>query len=87
MVQDDIKYPSWKWVVAILILAVGFLVAQGLTSINAQIDRKVDKLTYEADQRRAEVERVQLQKDLNEVKEMVGCIYRWHLPKELRDKK
>ncbi len=71
------KYPSWKWLVAVCIAVISWLVIQGVTSINAQIEKKVDKATYEA-------ERDADRKDMAEMKEMVRCIYNWHLPKDLR---
>ncbi len=71
------KYLSWKWVVGLAIAIAGWLIVQGVGSINAQIERKVDKATYEAEKARD-------RQDIAEMKEMVRCIYNWHLPKDLR---
>lgn len=35
--DENTKYPTWKWIVAIAVLMIGFLVAQGVNSINAKI--------------------------------------------------
>lgn len=71
------KYPSWKWITAMALAIIAWLIVQGVGSINAQIDKKVDKATYEA-------EKAADRKEISEMKEMIRCIYNWHLPRDLR---
>ena len=77
MSEDEPKYPTWKWVVAIACTIIGFLILQGMNSINAQIDSKVDKAVYESEKARDRA-------DIAEIKRMVTCVYEWHLPADLR---
>lgn len=66
------KYPTWKWLVDILLAAVAFFLIVFMSNISAQIDKKLDKEQY--------------YKDIKEMKEKIDCIYSWHLPPELRGK-
>lgn len=80
------KYPTWKWLVAIMIIALGFFISADRASVTAQIDKKLDIAVYRADREADRQESERLMKDLKDIKSKVDCIYNWHLPKELRDK-
>lgn len=92
--DNGTKYPTWKWVVVIACTIIGFLALQGVNSVNARLDGKVDLDKYEADKKTGEANRrvrdleiTIIKNDISEIKEMVLCIYDSKLPPELRRRK
>ena len=74
------KYPSWKWITGILVtllmLIGGYTLGTSIGEVKAGIltlqDKKLDKEVYH--------------RDMDDMKDKIDSIYKWHLPKELRDK-
>lgn len=69
------KYPSWKWLVSILMGLLIFFGAQWATDVKARVQRveenKLDKEQY--------------YRDLSDMRKKLDCLYQWHLPKDLRN--
>lgn len=90
MTENGDRYPSWKWVVGVLVLivmsaiSVVFSVTYGglknaQDSMQSEIGKKLDKDQYYREQQ-------QYFDDMKYIKEDLQCIKNWHLPPELRVK-
>ena len=78
--NEGSRYPSWKWLagflVAILLTVSGYSFGTAISDVKANVlllqEKKLDKEVYYV--------------DMKDIKEKINAIYRWHMPKELRDK-
>ena len=80
------KYPSWKWLVGVLFFVVAFLVTQGMASLKADNDRKLDRDVYIADCKARELKFDLFIKDIEAIRADTKLIKNLHLPPHLREK-
>jgi len=71
--DEDGKYPSWKWIVLIAIMIIGFLATQGVNSISAKINDQENAIKSLAVANQAVCDRVtKLEANLTYIAQGIG---------------